>query len=586
MAGNNYTAENTATYDTTAEKYGTAALTGPYTDTNTSSGTGGIYGPTGLNVVGWSMDFWYKRSTAPSATTTPIGVYLVYLSADASSFFPAVSTTGTMALNVFDTSGTAVTTASSSNICTGAWVHVAITVTPSLIYLFINGSLVSSTAPASGHTISCAPTNMAIGNAYGYPQFPDTGAEFDELAIWPTAKYTAAFTPNTAAYSGTEGMVTLLHFDSNLTDSAAALAIAPNNSAYLYNPVASPASNWLIGSTSAMTINPGYIRTAFTGTSCSAKFDTTNLMTPFPQIYITVDGVRTQYTVASSINLTIPTTDTWGYHTVEIETKALTENQNRWSPQNSYIAFLGLAPSGTGAGLVASSQPVNQWVAFYGDSITEGVRTLATTNTTSGGDDVDGIDSTLSWAYMQRQLLGVDVGLFAFGGSDVNVPTDSYGNVPATTSTYNYLWSGQTRAVSTMPSAVVINLGTNGAQASGLTQANYQAPFLTLLQGLLNLYLGVPIIVMDPFQGSGANMTPANRATVIAAQRAATTQANNSLITNVSTTGLFLGASSISVEGTHPYGNVNRTTIGPFVANMLRPYVYPTAGTRFHPGFH
>ena len=584
MAGNSFTAEATATYDTTAPKFGSAALTGPYTDTNTASGTGGISGPTGLTTVGWSMEFWYKRAAAPSATSTPIGRFVnPGTIPDANSFFPAVATAGTLALNVFDTSATAVTTPSSANICDGTWRHIAITVTSSLIYLFVNGALVGTQAPASGHSITCAPANIAIGNAYGYPDFPDTGAEFNELAVWPTARYTAAFTPPTAQYAGTEGMVLLLHLAGNLTDSSAAATVTflPNNAAIIYNPAASPGATWSITSALARAVNPGYIRTSFVGSAVKLTFDVSTLAGYFPQFYAVIDGVKTLYTVASSVTLTMPTNNSWGVHTLEIRTKSLTENEQRWSTLQSYLGLTGIVVTSPSGGTAALQAPNGNlaaapWIAGYGDSITEAVRALGSTTIGAGADDTDGTDSTLGWLYLQRELLGVDVCNIGFGGSDVNL-TDTYGNVPPTTQTYNQLWAGQPRVIGTMPAAVIVNLGTNGSQQSGFTQASYQAPFLTLLQGLLAFYPNVPIVVFQPFEGSGANMSPAARAAVTAAQQAAIAQAGSSLISFVSTTGWFNGNSAISFEGTHPYGCANIETIGPLVAAALRPIIFPAA---------
>ena len=563
MAGYNYAAQGSVTYDTSAPKFGSGALTGAYTDTApTSQGhPGGISGPTGLTSSGWSMEFFYKRSAPPASQTVVLGTFGSSGNANANSFFIQTNSTGLLALNTWDSSTTVQTTGNSSNVATGAFIHVAVTVTPTLASLYVGGVLVGTTAPSSGHTYSCTPPTIGIGNLYGYPDYPDTGAEYDEFVVWPTARYTAAFTPPTSAYVGTEGMNVLLHFDSNLNDSsaAAAQAILPNNASIIYSPY-----NWTVPTTAnASTINSGaYFKTLFTGGSLVLNFNVTNNSTPLSEIYYRIDGYEAQApwtvaTVAPTITCAMPANTTaFPYHLLEVVVKSTSQQINRWnSPSNTAVVFTGLTLSNGGTVAPVLTKPKN--ILIYGDSISEGVRTVNQTST----NDPDQNDVMMEWSWHTASALAAEFGIVAFGGSGLTVVGE--GNVPVLTTTYNLLMAGVSRAFSPAPDLIVLNEGSNdgGSSAASVTTA-----MTTVLNDLLAATPGTTkIVVMEPF---GAYQAAALQAAVIAVA--------SPRVTYLPTTGFLNTTYGIDSTGYHPTSPNAIARIAPQCIGALLPILFPS----------
>ena len=236
MAGNNLVANGvTPTYDTSGEKFGTAALSGGYGVTTTGS-TVQIEGTSGLAAAGYTLKCWAKTSTAPSAAavvatlSTSTGGNLAYIGMNASGqFYGDVQVAGA------DHKITAITTYT-----TGAWHELELDVSPTEAYFFVDGTLVGTVSAS----FTYVPTQVSIGNYYIQPIYPWTG-EIDEISVWPSVLHTANFTSQSAAYVGTEGMTALWHLDGNLTDSstAAGTTFAPNSAGIVYSP-----ANWYVTS--------------------------------------------------------------------------------------------------------------------------------------------------------------------------------------------------------------------------------------------------------------------------------------------------------------------------------------------------
>lgn len=94
--------------------------------------------------------------------------------------------------------------------------HVALVVSSTGAKLFVDGTLVgtSSTAPLVGQVTSDTNRKFVIGGFQVNNTFTWNGT-LDEVAVWPTAQYSASFTKPTAPYSGTEGMTGLWHLNGN-----------------------------------------------------------------------------------------------------------------------------------------------------------------------------------------------------------------------------------------------------------------------------------------------------------------------------------------------------------------------------------
>ena len=322
----------------------------------------------------------------------------------------------------------------------------------------------------------------------------------------------------------------------------------------LYSP-----HNWNIGGPAAATVNAGaYFRTLFgNSTTCVLNFDVSAMVTPTSEIWSRIDnGAWTQAAVATTLGLTIPSvmlsnTDV-PYHLLEVVVKSTTETQNRWNAgASTRVVFKGLTLD-AGATLVAPRAAPKK-LLIYGDSITEGVRTLGE----AAANDTDRNDAWQGWAYRLGALLGAEVGVVGFGATGVS--TGGSGNVPALPSSYNLLYSGVSRSFSPVPDMVLFNEGTNDGGA------NIVAAMTGVLNGILTACPGAVIAVLRPFNGSQA----ANLQAAIAA--CGTPAACH----YVDTTGFFNPAYGIDSLSLHPSGPNDLGLIAPQLAGVLRPLLSP-----------
>ena len=191
-------------WDTTTQKFGTGALAGGYGMTPTGFLT--TYGVLPLTLEGWT-----KGSVQPTSIQVFLGQnYFGYLGTDAS---------GNLTAQYLNASLAYVNLTTTINIFDGAWHHLALVFQSTGSILYLDGVAVASSTQAAIFSNIHQTDPFGINNHGGLPNYQWPG-EADEIAIWSTARYTANFTPPTAAYAGTEsGLVALWHLDSNGTDS-------------------------------------------------------------------------------------------------------------------------------------------------------------------------------------------------------------------------------------------------------------------------------------------------------------------------------------------------------------------------------
>ncbi len=340
-------------------------------------------------------------------------------------------------------------------------------------------------------------------------------------------------------------------------------AIAGDNPAIVYSPY-----TWNIGAGKAITNNAGaYLRLMFTGTSCALVFDVAAMAAPASQIWWRIDNSAwTQATLAATVTLAIPSATLSNadvpYHFLEVVVKSTTETANRWNAGTSTRVILTGIRLDAGAVLLAPGKaPLN--LLIYGDSITEGVRTLGE----SAASDTDRNDAMMGWAYRLGALLGAETGIVGFGAQ--GLAGGGSGNVPALGSSWNLLYAGVARSFTPAPDLVVINIGTNDGGA------NTVAAMTGLLDNLIAACPGKPIAVLRPFNGSQA----ANLQAAIAAC-AAPGQCHS-----IDTTGLFVPGTGADSLNLHPSGPNNLARIAPPLAASLRTLLAGTAVPWFRPGF-
>ncbi len=342
------------------------------------------------------------------------------------------------------------------------------------------------------------------------------------------------------------------------TSSAFTVSSAPNNAAMLYSPY-----NWNIGGGAAITVNAGaYFRTLFgSSTTCVLNFDVTGMVSPTSEIWSRIDnGAWVQAAVNTPVSLHIPAITLSNadvpYHLLEVVVKSTTETQNRWNAGNSTrVLFKGLTLD-AGATLLAPLAAPKR-LLIYGDSITEGVRTLGEVAT----NDTDRNDAMMGWAYRLGALLGAEVGVVGFGASGLSV-TGS-GNVPVLGSSYSLLYAGASRSFSPAPDMVVFNEGTNDGGN------NIVAAMTAVLNAVIAACPAAVIAVLRPFNGNQAS----NLQAAIAAC------SNPAACHYVDTTGFFNTAYGADTANLHPSGPNDLGLIAPQIAGLLRPLLSPAGGT-------
>lgn len=426
---------------------------------------------------------------------------------------------------------------------------------------------VTLTGPSSG-TVSVASTNFTVGanaaitgTVIVTPSDSGGGGTFTPTTVSISAgSPTGTFTYTPGSIGAKTISVTnngALSNPSTITYTASSgvnNAYAPAN--ILFSPY-----NWDAQSGSAKTINAGaYFKTIFDGANCTLNFDMTGIASPVPQISYRVDGFGAWTTVpiAASVAISI-SSKTAGYaghggHLLEVLVKSTTETQPRWSTQSTAVVLTGIILD---AGKVLAAPPALPLRGLYfGDSITEGVRTVGTIDP----NDTDRNDAGQGWAFLSAQMIGAEFGIVGFGGTGFN--NAGSGAVPALGSSYNLLWSGKARSFSPAPDYVVVNDGTNDG-------TSVQANATSFLNGIIAATpKTTAIIILRPFSGTHA-------AELQAAIAACT---DPSRITYKDTTGYFTTANS--VDAVHPYGIENITHIAPLIAGDLRKLVSPLRGAR------
>lgn len=314
------------------------------------------------------------------------------------------------------------------------------------------------------------------------------------------------------------------------------VAVAPNDANIVYSPY-----NWDVNGTRAKTINAGaYLKARFSGgyAGLTLNFDVSGLTAPNPWIKYRVDGgAWTKAQVSASVNVAVPSENSWGIHTLEVVVQATSEFVTRWSPQNAHVSLTSI--SGTGLSPTLTTQKATLNALVFADSIGEGYKSLMGSSASS--PTPDGSDSTLAFPYRLADKLGAEVGVVAFGGTGWTVA--GVGGVPALPTSYVSLWgSGPTRDfITVIPDIIIINLGENDNTADIVSTAT------NMINDLLTRIPATTLVaIMRPFSGREAS----NIQTVIA-------NVNSNRVKYVDTTGWF--SSTDASDGQHPYGYISET---------------------------
>jgi hypothetical protein len=403
----------------------------------------------------------------------------------------------------------------------------SMTASPTSLSASTTGNIVTLTGTAtswvSGTTFSVAGTGASIT-----AQSVNVGAQTATLTV----------------SSGTSATLTY----SNSTDSSIAnqtvvstVQILMNNAAILYSPY-----NWLATSAQAKTINSGaYFKTIFTGTSCTLTTNTSGNSAPYSEFLVRIDGGPfVAYTLAtSSPSYVVGTGLVNRAHSLEVVVKSTSETIDRWNTQSTAMIFTSIILDSGATVRLPNRKPYN--IIVYGDSITEGVRTLNAT----AGNDTDRNDATRDYSWLLGEILPAEVGVVGFGAT--GIINGGSGNVPNLAGSYNFLWSGQARTFSPAPDLVIYNEGTNDG-------ASIQAGMTTMIANMISAAPSCKQLLLRPFGGQHAGDL-----------QVAVTAAANTKVVYGDTTGFW--TSSDSSDGLHPFDYSHIMFLAPKVAALAAP---------------
>ena len=324
------------------------------------------------------------------------------------------------------------------------------------------------------------------------------------------------------------------------------ISILPNNAAILYSPF-----NWHVSSAGAVTINSGaYLRVIFNGsTSVALTFDTTNSVANYSEIVARIDmGAWQLFTLsAGNPTFTVGTGIEPHQHILEVRIKSTDDTINRWGPNSQTAVSLTSIVLDTGSTVTAPTAKSKN-VLIFGDSITEGIRTL-------GGDqsqDTNKNDNRCCYSSVMLDSLNVEYGIVAFGSQGINV--GGAGSVPALTASYNLLYSGVARSFSPAPDLIIYNEGTNDS-------SDPSANFAGLINAILALAPSSIHLVIVPFNQ------------VLASDyQAMVSSINNPQVLLVNTAGFFNTANS--TDGVHPIGSESTGQIAPKLLPSVQMALY------------
>ncbi|MEP7019083.1 MAG: GDSL-type esterase/lipase family protein [Pseudonocardiales bacterium] len=241
----------------------------------------------------------------------------------------------------------------------------------------------------------------------------------------------------------------------------------------------------------AATVNSGsQVRLRFTGPQLTGLFDVSTVLVP-PQLWVTVDGGPE--TLVSVDRPEIPLAPAGlraGLHTMRIDVKDTDQVTNRWLPPLGDAVIMKGFRLAVGGHLQPPPRPASVRMAFYGDSITEGIRAL--------GDPLtpDGADGTRTYASVTARALHADMQQVGFGKQ--GVMRTGVGNVPTAPESFPYNFAGSVADPLFDPDIVVLLQGSNDSVP---TDAEFAPAYLSYLRQVRAAAPQAWIFAMEPLIG-------------------------------------------------------------------------------------
>lgn len=176
-----------------------------------------------------------------------------------------------------------------------------------------------------------------------------------------------------------------------------------------------------------------------------------------------------------------------GKHTVCIYADGMTEGEGKWEQEKGF-AFDKVTVS---EGRVCGIMPTNKVIAYFGDSITEGIRAL------NINADSDGNSATNAYPYFCSKALGTVTYNAGYGASGIT----KTGSFNTFINAIDYMSKNVEVDENFRPDVIVINHGTND---SSVDNTLFKNALSQALDRLLERYPDVPVFYAIPFNQSKA----------------------------------------------------------------------------------
>jgi hypothetical protein len=267
----------------------------------------------------------------------------------------------------------------------------------------------------------------------------------------------------------------------------------------------------------------------------------------------------------------------------EVKIKSTSATLNRYShPSKSAVILQGIQLA-TGSSAIVAPATYPKHILVYGDAFSEGYYSVNST----AANDTDSHDASTCYAGLLCEKLNAEYGIVAYAGSGW-ATSNSTTNSPALTSFYGYLNPTTARTFSPTPDLIIINMGQSD-WANSTTVASTQTAVSSVLTSLLAATPSTTkIIILEPFNADGTNITLStiNGYTPVSYAAAAIPSAITSTtrVTYLSTAGMFNANYGQNGTGTiySPTGANQIGQIVPQLVNAILPVFQPAINKYTH----
>ncbi len=211
-----------------------------------------------------------------------------------------------------------------------------------------------------------------------------------------------------------------------------------------------------------------------------------------PYYAYSIDGGDPIRKITTDQTISLPDTS---QHTVRIIADGIKERIGKWTDGNGY-AFAGVEVDV--GGICIGFEPKRPVIAFYGDSITEGIRALGIASETATEDEVNSAVNSFPWFACEE--LGAVPYQVGFGGSGIT----NNGSFTTMINAIDYLSEtrcmrlGEPYYTDFCPDYIVVNHGTND---KFIAEDAFALSYRETIAKLKSRYPKTPIFCMRPFGG-------------------------------------------------------------------------------------